>query len=427
MRLWDAILFSIPYMIFGWVAFQRYPEDPRLWFFAGLWTFLFLRKGPIYTPLVLCAILVALAWRRRWWIAIPLIVLAGYYAQLTRFTWIFAPAMWAGMLYISDFYEVNTQRKHKPFLLAVGAVLAGLLGSIGIDQITNFLDVNRIQQSRDFFSNPSEMIGLEQATSIVSNQALLWQRFFTGAANETGILLMVAIFTAPVLIYLGYLVGKKYWQLNLLAKISISACLLIFAVVGTIISVKIGGGNNLHNMDMYLIALVFCAALAWQQRIDLRILNLAQEPNWIQGTWIAMMFIFAFSTLYTSRPLKIVPDYFANEVLERVNKEINLADQEGEILFIDHRQLLTFGFVKPVPLIDEYEKKYLMDQTFTNNESYLRKFREDLRNQRFSLIISEPLFPRLGIEKNSNSGFGEENDTWVIKLADQSCVIIKNL
>ncbi len=33
-------------------------------------------------------------------------------------------------------------------------------------------------------------------------------------------------------------------------------------------------------------------------------------------------------------------------------------------------------------LIDEYEKKYMMDQAFTDNETYFRNFRQDIRSQR---------------------------------------------
>ena len=102
MRLWDGLVTTIPYAILGWVAFQRFKGHTALWFLAGVWAFVFLTQGPIYTPLVISAILVAIAWRRPLWIALPLIGLAGYYAQLARYTWMFAPALWAGMLYLAD-------------------------------------------------------------------------------------------------------------------------------------------------------------------------------------------------------------------------------------------------------------------------------------------------------------------------------------
>jgi hypothetical protein len=80
-RLWNAFLVTLPYAIFGWIAFQRTPKNQKIWLISGLWAFLFLSQGPIYTPLILSAILVAIAWRSPVWVAIPLIVLASFYAD----------------------------------------------------------------------------------------------------------------------------------------------------------------------------------------------------------------------------------------------------------------------------------------------------------------------------------------------------------
>ena len=50
LRLWNVILNTVPYILFGWIVFQRFPDNNRLWILSGFWTYLFLRKGPIYTP-----------------------------------------------------------------------------------------------------------------------------------------------------------------------------------------------------------------------------------------------------------------------------------------------------------------------------------------------------------------------------------------
>jgi hypothetical protein len=412
MRLWNAILFTIPYMIFGWIVFQRFSDNKRMWLLAGLWTYLFLSQGPIYTPLILCAILVAFAWRRPWWIALPLITLAGYYAQLTRFTWMFAPAMWAGMIYISDLVEARRKNERYSVWMAISAILAGLFGAILIHRLDAFLGVQTVQQSLEGIASTADMVGINKATSTISSQALIWQRLLPSTTNETGILLLLVLITGPLLIYLVYLIQKKYWNLTLLAKIAIGTCLVLFAAAGIVISVKIGGGNNLHNLDMFLVALVFCAALAWRQRVDLRIFRLHEDPAWVQATWVTMLFIFAFFPLYHAQPLNKVPSYFSEEVLQRITQEVNIARETGEILLIDQRQLLTFGYLEDIPLIDEYEKKYIMDQAFKRDEPYFAKFRQDLRNQRFSLIISNPLNVKLSAEKEDR-GFSEENDAWV--------------
>jgi hypothetical protein len=48
------------------------------------------------------------------------------------------------------------------------------------------------------------------------------------------------------------------------------------------------------------------------------------------------------------------------------------------------------------------------------NPDYLGKFQEELKNHRFGLIVSEPLFTR---EKGTDEIFGEENDAWVKEVS----------
>jgi len=82
----------------------------------------------------------------------------------------------------------------------------------------------------------------------------------------------------------------------------------------------------------------------------------------------------------------------------------------GEILFMDQRQLLTFGYIK-IPLIPEYEKKLLMDRAMTDAlQPVFESFYTDLAVHRFALIVSEPL--RIPV-KGQETFFGEENDAWV--------------
>jgi hypothetical protein len=80
------------------------------------------------------------------------------------------------------------------------------------------------------------------------------------------------------------------------------------------------------------------------------------------------------------------------------------------VLFIDQRQLLTFGYIKNVPFIPEYEKKILMQYALSADENYFLNFYDDLAKQRFALIISDPLYIPV---KDSSFEFGEENNAWV--------------
>jgi hypothetical protein len=81
---------------------------------------------------------------------------------------------------------------------------------------------------------------------------------------------------------------------------------------------------------------------------------------------------------------------------------------------MDQRQLLTFGYIKDVPLVSEYEKKLMMDEALSSDKAYFQPFYADLAAHRFSLIISDPLRTPI---KDSEYGFGEENNAWVKWIA----------
>jgi hypothetical protein len=89
---------------------------------------------------------------------------------------------------------------------------------------------------------------------------------------------------------------------------------------------------------------------------------------------------------------------------------VDLAKARGEVLFMDQRQLLTFGYVPNVPLISEYEKKRLMNEALSGDAAFFASFYEDLRSARFELIVTEPLFTPI---KDEDYVFGEENNAWV--------------
>jgi len=82
----------------------------------------------------------------------------------------------------------------------------------------------------------------------------------------------------------------------------------------------------------------------------------------------------------------------------------------GDILFMDQRQLITFGYIKEIPLVPEYDKKVLIDQALSANAQYFQGFYRDLAAHRFSLIVTNPL--RENVQTTSDE-FGEENNAWV--------------
>jgi hypothetical protein len=184
-----------------------------------------------------------------------------------------------------------------------------------------------------------------------------------------------------------------------------------------------GGGNNLHNLDMFLLGLVFVAALAWWVGIDHWIIQLDQRPIDGSTSFPRLLLLLvvispAIQQVLDLKPLDLADMDKVNNAISKVVAEVDRAKQQGEVLFMDQRQLLTFGYVKDVPLVPDYEKKFLMDRAMSNDAAYFEQFYKDLANHRFTLIVSELLKVKYNVEKDSDYGFGEENDLWVKWVAD---------
>jgi hypothetical protein len=96
--------------------------------------------------------------------------------------------------------------------------------------------------------------------------------------------------------------------------------------------------------------------------------------------------------------------------LRTIQDTVAEAARQGPILFIDERQLITFGLVPAVPEVWDYEQVELMDHAMARDEAYLARFHADLSDRRFGLIVSAPLHI---IDRGQNYPFGEENDIWV--------------
>jgi hypothetical protein len=435
-RLWIGLINVVPYLVLGWVAFKLPKKYFFHWLLAGIWAFTFVRQGPVHPPLLLSAIGVALAWSRSLWIAVPLVMISGYFAQASRFTWMFAPGMWAGMLELSGVVYQSVPLSLKNWIRAISVGLAGLFGgyfapklvSPVMGWITSFIA-----------PRPSQIAAGIESGVVVSSagdpfvQPLLWYRLFPNATLEYGILMSLLLAIAPLVAILIYLSVTRRWQLHIWQKLAIILPLLAFLIVGLIISVKIGGGGNLHNMDMFIIGLLFATAIAWRNGGHEWIEQVATSPIWLRIMILLMIIIPGLYPLMSLTPISVSDDMAAvvtladipaagpfpetlpseqdtRKALNRIRAEVEIAASHGDILFMDQRQLLTFGYIKDIPLIPEYDKKVLINQAMSGDAQYFQSFYQDLSAQRFSLIISNPLHMRMQSETDD---FSEENNAWV--------------
>ena len=435
-RFWSAFVLSFPYVIFGWVAFKAEGIRKTEWLLAGLWAFLFLNQGPIYSPLVLSAILVAIAWRRPLWLALPLVAFAGYYAEITRFTWEFAPAIWAGMLALSAVPLKGARLTLRNWTRAISLAVAGISIWFLLPFISKSSNNGTTESANSLVDLTDTVAGAALSVqSTISRQPLLWYRLLPNETYPEGILGGLLIAILPLTILLIFLVKKGYWQTSLWQKLAMIGPLLAFLVVGLIISTKIGGGNNLHNLDMFLIGLLFVAAIAWRNGGRQWLSQSENSPFWIKTTLILLVILPALPSMQRLRPnlslteaeilqvqtltgydpltspsVESMPsDEEIQQVLNSISVFAETADAQGEVLFMDQRQLLTFGYVPKIRLVPEYEKKMMMNEAMTGDPAYFAPYYQDLADKRFSLIITEPLKVYI---KDEESVFGEESDAW---------------
>lgn len=437
-RLWLGLMWIIPYVILGWTAFRLPNSASKLpVFLAGLWAWLFLTQGPIHAPLLWCAVLVALAWSRSLWLGIPLVALSAYLAAISRSTWVFAPAMWSVMLEIGSGHLEQFRLPTRSWWRAVALGLAGLAGGPFSPTLISIGEWLRSLTRGDMAVNGAPSISpgtvtVSSVTSAVTDQPLLWYRLFPNATFGNGILLGLLIAVLPVIITLVYLYLSRNWVLNLWQRLVIILPLFAFLVVGLIVSTKIGGGGDLHNMDMFLIGIMFTAALAWRGGGAKWLGTIANSPQWVRIAFLLMVALPGFNPLKDMFPISFEQDAEwlmtiadvetlralgslpsndkARDTLDMVREYVNEAQMQGEVLFMDQRQLLTFGYIRDVRLVWEYEKKLMMDKALSSDAAYFQPFYRDLAARRFSLIISDPLRAPI---KDSDYQFGEENNAWV--------------
>ena len=421
-RAWSAFLFTVPYLLFAWAIFGR----PQTWrpagFWAGLWGFLFLRQGPVYTPLVLAAWLTFYAaqdFPLGW--GMVLTALAGYYATLTRFTWLLAVPLWAALLALGKGKEKTTGWFHrvsaaeaqetKMVRRAWGLGLAGLAGGALSGNLSAFFAVAWQVAARALRLPSPTHTSAQAATGIpglVAHHPLLWERLWPNPTYPPGILLGSLLAGGPLLLLWLFWRRRGLWHLSRPALVLGLGTLTLFFLVGLLVSLKIGGGNNLHNLDMFLVTLLLLTAVFWQQGVG----RWLQRGRWSPGEQVLLLLAVLVPMAYfLPAPARSIPPKKRwAPVLERVRREVHRANvRGGKVLFIAQRQLLTFGFVEPTPLVPDYEKKYMIDQAMAGNAAYFARYYHDLAHKRFALIVADPF----RIYYEGGKFFAPENNAWM--------------
>jgi hypothetical protein len=365
---------------------------------VGLWMFLLLFVGPVYFHLTIPVMIVLLGFSaqddRRTWIAV---LLASIWCGWSRVNWYPMPGMIAAVLY---FMEVPYRGKNfwsyllKPALwFVIGTLTAFLSQRI-------YIALSGVPDSGLFY------------TSLTSD--LLWYRLWPNASFFLGILPGALIVSLPVWIAMYLVLSRRREDWHPLRIFLILAALLVLFLGGLVVSLKIGGGANVHNMDAYLslLLIVFAYLIFAGYRTERGGTAQPVALHWlvivlllINPVWSFIQFGIGFGSYDSARTQSVMTSL--QEYVDRTNA------QGGEILFITQRHLISMQMLKGVTLVSEYEREDLMEIAMANNAQALRKFQKDMENQRFTLILVDPLNYNIISRRR---GFAEENNVWVTRI-----------
>ena len=372
-RFWDALLWFVPSLMLGYAFFwpvRKWTDNLKLGSLVLL-TFLFINQGPIYAPLLISATVIAFGVHPEKPVrSLLLTALACFYAGMSRWTWFVAPALWSGLVCL---LEAGPQKDQQWWQRAARPVVYGLAG-LGGGFLSLAVSGNSLLQSGE-------------NSSIAYSQPLLWYRLFPNATYPLGVLPATLIAVGPLVGLLLWALLSKRLRWDWLQWFGAAGVLLSTLIVGIVISVKIGGGSNLHNLDMFLLSLLFTVVSGFRI-VATRTDEPESLPLLARVLVMSLVFIPAWALYRTGAPLQLPNEQTIRLALHDMNDIVYARANEGDVLFLDQRQLLTFGEIENVPLVMEHELKDLTNRAMAGNPDLFRDYYADLEAQRFSLIIT---------------------------------------
>jgi hypothetical protein len=223
---------------------------------------------------------------------------------------------------------------------------------------------------------------------------------------------------------------QRWRDYHFIRSFGLSAILFVLFAGGVVVSVKIGGGSNLHNLDAYLALLLVVGSYIYCDQFipdettggtESGAGSLKPGPDKLHGSIHVFLVAGAlviplYFTLSAGGQVPHRDFVAAQSALELIDSAVQEAvNKGGEVLFINQRHLLTFDLIQQAPLVAEDELVFLMEMAMSNNSTYLATFQRDVSSQRFALIVAEPLTTQ---HQGRTHGFGEENDAWVERVSE---------
>ena len=374
------------------------------WLFAG-WFFLYLLLVGVYyhlTPLIFIPLLFVSP--KHPWRSLVAVIFASLWAGVSRVNWFPMPAMIAVAIYLLEVRyssircssnrvsNIASRILHYlkwPFVWTIFGLLAALAAQAAYIPLSGNAD------------NP-EMF----ASSFTSD--LLWYRLWPNPLFPLGIVPAILIVSGPFLFVL--IAATLQWKcLHPIRWLGLWGMILVLFGGSLVVSAKIGGGGDLHNMDTYAVLLGVVAAyfiggkVASEDTTDFR-----PPHSWpVAAVALVIPLLFLIPSL---APLVQYNKPWAQNQLQQLKTLVESTN--GPVLFTTERHLVTFGKINAA-MIPKYERVTLMEAAMSNNRPMLEAFYADLRSHRFALIVSgkENLFVK------EDEPFAEENNVWNARIS----------
>ncbi len=399
-RLWQFLLWigltagaSIAIVKRGFV-----PEEKALrWLTAG-WLFLFLLRVGVYYHLEVMVILpllfINLKKPRQ---SLLVVILASLWAGISRVNWFPMPAMIAIALYLLE----------TPMISSAGE-------KVSFKQLTKYLS----QPALWLFVGLASALFAQWRYIYISGNArnadaftssftsdLLWYRLWSNETFPLGIIPAILILSGPLLIIL-ILAAIRWKSLHTVRWLGLIGMVVALFAGSAVVSTKIGGGGDLHNMDTYAVMVGVVALHFFGGRVQVESGKPGFEirPFLISAVALVIPVMTLIPMLSPYRQYNEGRNQAAHQQLMDV---VNQIGKQGPVLFINDRQLIAIRNVD-VPLVYDYEVVTLMEMAMSGNRAYLNRFYDDLANHRFAAIVSG----RQNLTIKQDGVFAEENNVW---------------
>lgn len=385
------------------LAWRVIPAEKKgLRLLLAAWFFLFFLQISVYYHLQVMVLLVLLGVSSKHpWRTVLTIVAASLWAGISRVNWFPMPAMMATAIYLLETPVEGTFKSFRQFLRYVSRpavwLILGVVSAIAAQSAYVFLSGNAAN-ARAFTS------------SFTSD--LLWYRLLPNDSFPLGIIPGVLIVSSPLLVGLIFVAVRHWKRLHPFRWASLFSMIVGLFAGSMVVSVKIGGGGDLHNTDTYAVLLGIVAAYFAGNRIRS---DVAEAGGWgilmppviTVGAVIPILFL-----IPALSPYPVYRADIAQAAHQQLIQAVNEMKKSGPVLFISERQMITFGEVD-VPLVPEYEVIILMEMAMSGNQAYLQQFYADLKEHRFAAIVAGR--QNLGIK--TDGVFFEENNVWNSKIS----------